>query len=218
MKRPILIVRPQPGADATAARAAKLGLGTVVAPLFRITPRSWTMPADPPEALLVTSANGARHLDERVSRDLPVYAVGSATAAALADAGFANVISGREGVEQVVAMAEAAGIENLLHLAGEDRTPFVTDRLRIETRTVYAATACDPSPAFHDALEQGAVILLHSARAAQRFRALAGTGHRVAAISHAVLAAAGAGWTSAVAADRPTDDALLAAAARLCQG
>lgn len=218
MTRPLLILRPQPGADATAKRAAAMGLEAIVAPLFRIIPRDWILPDASFDALLVTSANAARAIDLRVDRALPVYAVGAPTRAALLDAGFTDVAAGESDVTEIVKQAAAEGMKSLLHLAGEDRTAFEPAELRIETRVIYAAEPCDPPPAFAEALERGAVALLHSARAARRFRALAETGHRIAAISPAVLAAAGTGWTATAVAARPTDEALLAVAAQLCQG
>lgn len=215
MTRPVLILRPQPGADATAARTRALGLTPYVAPLFRIVPRDWTPPAMPFDALLVTSANAARAIGSHLDRRLPVYAVGEATGAALT--GFERVIAGQSDVVEIVARARADGVKRLLHLGGEDRTSFDPGDIAIETRVVYAAEACPPAPAFAEALERGAVALLHSARAARRFRDLAGPAHRIAAISPAVLAAAGTGWIQVATAERPADDALLAAAAELCQ-
>ncbi|MBA2921112.1 uroporphyrinogen III synthase HEM4 [Sphingomonas sp. MAH-20] len=217
MTRPVLVLRPQPGADATAARAAALGLHPIVAPLFRIVPRAWTMPGTPFDALLLTSANAVRALDDRIDRAVPAYAVGGATADAARAAGFESVIAGPGRIEELVPLILADGIESLLHLAGEDRTAFDPAGLRIETRIVYAAEPVSPPAAFEDALADGAVALLHSARAARRFRELAGPGRRIAAISAAVLAAAGDGWAATTVADAPSDDALLAAAARLCQ-
>ena len=217
MTRPLLVLRPQPGADATGARARALGLKPFVTPLFRIAPLGWEMPDRQCDAILMTSANAARSLDDRVDRMIPVYAVGAATAEAAQAAGFASVIAGRGDVEQVVKRAAADGIGSLLHLTGVDRTGFDPEGLRIEVRAIYAAEPIDPGSEFANALQLGAVALLHSARAARRFRELAGTGHLIAAISPAVKAAAGGGWEQAVAAGRPTDDALLAAAARLCQ-
>lgn len=217
MTRPLLVLRPQPGADATAARAAERGLRAIVAPLFRIAPRDWDVPEVSVDALLVTSANGARALDDRLDRGLRVYAVGEATAEAARSAGFGTVIAGPGRIEELVPIIVRDGIRSLLHLAGEDRTAFDPGGLRIETRIVYAAEPAAQSSAFVEGLAQGAVALLHSARAARRFRELAGAGHRIAAISAAVRDAAGEGWEAAAFADRPTDDALLAAAARLCQ-
>jgi uroporphyrinogen-III synthase len=217
MTRPVLILRPRPGADATAARATGRGLRAIVAPLFRIVQRSWTMPERPFDALLLTSANAARALDDRVDRARRVYAVGATTAEAARTAGFESVIAGPGRIEQLIPMILADGIGALLHLAGEDRTAFDPAGLRIETRIVYAAESVPLPPAFADALDEGAVALLHSARAARRFRELAGADHRIAAISEAVRAAAGEGWAAVAVAEEPTDDALLAAAALLCQ-
>lgn len=216
MMRPVLVLRPQPGADATAARARALGLEPIVAPLFRIVPREWDW-AGPAEALLVTSANAARMLGADPDRTLPVYAVGEATAAALRDTGFERLTVGQAGVAALVAQASADGVRHMLHLAGEDRTEFEPGLVRIDTRIVYAAEPVSPEPVFSQALAGSAVTLLHSARAAERFAELAGTGHRVAALSAQVLSAGGA-WMTSIVAERPTDDALLAAAARLCQG
>ena len=50
--RPLLVLRPQPGADATAARAKALGLDAIVTPLFRIEPCAWDMPDGAFDALL----------------------------------------------------------------------------------------------------------------------------------------------------------------------
>jgi len=216
MTRPVLVLRPQPGADATAERARGMGLEAFVAPLFGIEARAWEMPDAPVEALLVTSANAARALGADVPRTVPAYAVGEATGQALREAGFARITTGDAGVSDLVRRAERDGVRSLLHLCGEDKTAFDPGAIRIESCIVYAAEPIEPGPVFGDALERGPVALLHSARAARRFRELAGPGHRVAAISPAVLAAAGAGWAASIAADRPSDDALLAAAARLC--
>ena len=64
-----------------------------------------------------------------------------------------------------------------------------------------------------------AVVLLHSARAAQRVAALASdrAGLILAAISAPVAAAAGDGWRHVAIADAPRDEALLELAAKLCQ-
>lgn len=213
----LLVLRPQPGADATAAKATALGFHVAVVPLFRIVPRDWTVPAGSFDALLVTSANAARQIAGRVDDAARLYAVGQATADAAREAGFFDVIEGAGSVARIVRRALDDGIQSLLHLAGEDRTAFDHQGARIDTRIVYAAEPMEPSAALFEALAAGAVTLLHSVRAARRFRDLAGAGHRVAAISPDVLAAAGDGWAAAITADRPSDDALLAAAARLCQ-
>jgi uroporphyrinogen-III synthase len=144
------------------------------------------------------------------------YAVGSATAAALKKRGFTDVRVGSAGVDAIVGQAALDGIRSLLHLAGEDHTRAEAGPVQIETLIVYASEPVEPQSDLQDAVNKAAVALLHSARAAARFRELAGPGHRIAAISPAVLAAAGPGWLETAIASKPTDQALLAAAARLC--
>ena len=57
----VLILRPQPGADETAARARALGLDPVVAPLFTVRPLAWQAPNPADfDAVMLTSANAAR--------------------------------------------------------------------------------------------------------------------------------------------------------------
>jgi uroporphyrinogen-III synthase len=62
------------------------------------------------------------------------------------------------------------------------------------------------------------VALIHSPRAGHRFAELAKDRSTIAiaAISEAAAAAAGDGWQSVAAAGQPSDEALLALAARLC--
>lgn len=213
----LLVLRPEPGATATARRARELGLGVIVAPLFAVRPRAWTMPPGPVDAVMLTSANAARALSTVPDglTGLPAYAVGAKTAAAARAAGFAEVRTGENGVADLAHQAAEDGIATMLHLAGEDRTAFDAGPLRIITRIVYAAEAIEPPPS----LPRGDVVaLLHSARAARRFATLVRPADvAIAAISPAVAAAAGEGWARVAIAARPQDDALLAVAARLCQ-
>ena len=91
------------------------------------------------------------------------------------------------------------------------------DDIAIDRRIVYAAEAVENLPEAARAALPDAVALLHSPRAARLFARLVDpTGIAIAAISPAALAAAGAGWRIAEAAERPTDASLLAVAAKLC--
>lgn len=219
----VLILRPQPGAERTRERAAAKGLDPVVAPLFVVEPVMWN-PPDPAAvaAVAMTSANAARHAGLALGRftHLPLYAVGAATAAAARAAGFDRIVTGAGDVAALAALIAAGGAGPVLHLAGEDHRPLAVDGL---VAIVYRAApvAMLPHEAF-GAARRGAVALLHSPRAAGVFRTLAeGTGLavvdlRIAAISPAAAVAAGPGWRTVAIADRPSDDALLAAAARLC--
>lgn len=215
----LLILRPQTGADETAARAEALGLEPVVAPLFTVRPIAWEVPEGPFDALLLTSANGARFGLRPELGGLPCYAVGEATAEAARKAGAAHVMAGTsDGAAAVDLMAEA-GVRQALHLCGREHIPLTHPEMRIERRIVYAAEPVPRLPAeAAAALLGGAVALLHSPRAAAVFAGLVAdrTGIRIAAISQAAADAAGSGWSAVHIAERPRDDALLELAVRLC--
>jgi uroporphyrinogen-III synthase len=211
----VLILRPEPGAGESAARARALGLTPIVAPLFTICPRSWT-PPDPAsfDAVLLTSANAPRHGGSGMTPflALPCYAVGDRTAEEARNAGFADVRVGSSDGAALLALAERDGAASLLHLCGHDHRTFD----RITSLPVYAA---EPSGTLPPDLAQ-TLVLLHSPRAAARFAVLAGKPRnaiRIAAISPETAAAAGGGWQSVDIAAAPRDQALLELAAKLCQ-
>lgn len=223
MSIPVLILRPQPGADETAARARTLGLDPIVAPLFTVRALPWTPPpADQFDAIMLTSANAARRAGAGLGAflDLPCYAVGEATAAAASDAGFRDVRIGPEdGVALLMAM-EADGIARALHPCGADHVTLEPAEMRIVKMPVYTAEAVAALPAEAEAALAGEVVaLLHSARAARLFGTLAADRARiiVAAISPRTARAAGGGWQRLAVAAEPRDHALLALAAKLCQ-
>lgn len=216
MKR-LLILRPEPGAGATAARASALGLDPILCPLFAIEPVAWDAP-DPAayDALLLTSANAVRHGGAGLGAlaALPVLAVGEATAAAARAAGLTVTATGAAGVEALLATVEAD--QRLLHLTGADHTEVATAH-RIDRIAVYRAAAI-AEPRLPPTA--GLVLLVHSPRAGQRLAELVPdrAATAVAAISEAAAAACGTGWQALDWSDQPTNSALLALAARLCQG
>lgn len=219
----ILILRPQPGADETAARARALGLAPVVAPLFAVRALAWT-PPDPADfdAVMLTSASAARQAGDGLTpfMALPCYAVGEATAAAAGEAGFADVRVGPDdGAALLLIMAED-GVGRAFHACGADHLAFDHPAIAIRRAAVYAAEAADRlAPEAEAALREGAVALLHSPRAASLFAGLAGERERVsvAAISARTARAAGEGWRSLSIASSPRDQALLELAFKLCQ-
>ena len=86
--RPVLVLRPEPGASETVERARGRGLNAIAVPLFEVRPLEWEAPEPSGFAgLLLTSANAVRHGGERLAklRGLKVYAVGEATAEAARD-------------------------------------------------------------------------------------------------------------------------------------
>jgi uroporphyrinogen-III synthase len=213
--RRLLVLRPEPGASATVARALERGLDAVPVPLFRIEPLDWHAP-DPGDfdGLLLTSANAVRHGGAQLQRlrTLPVYAVGEATAEAARSAGFALAATGDSGADRLLSSIESE--LSLLHLCGESRREAEAPRQRIMALPVYRATPVDADLA----AARGAVALVHSPRAGLRLAELVDdrASIAIAAISPAAADATGTGWQAVETAERPTDDALLALAARLC--
>jgi uroporphyrinogen-III synthase len=217
--RDVLILRPQPGADDTAARARALGLEPAVAPLFTVRAVEWAIPDGAFDAVLLTSANGARHGLRPELANLTCYAVGDATAAAAREAGARQVIAGPSDGVAAVSLMAAAGVSRALHLCGRDHIALTHPHVAIERRIVYAADSAKALPAeARQALDEGALALLHSPRAAALFASLVPQKtHRIGAISPAAAAAAGPGWAEVHIAAAPRDQALLELAARLCK-
>lgn len=222
MMRAVLILRPQPGADETAARARARGIEPVVAPMFDAHAVGWEAPPpDAFDAVLFTSANAPRHAGEGLApyRHLPCFAVGEATALAAAEAGFGHVRTGPSDGAAVVKMMARDGVRRALHPTAEERVSLGSDGIEIVAVPVYAADAADRlSDVAVAAILAGAIVLLHSPRAAALFAERIGERRaqtRIAAISDAAAAAAGTGWAGVTVALEPRDEALLAAAEEL---
>lgn len=222
----IIVLRPQPGAMATAQGLRTAGHDPLISPLFVIEPVAWT-PADPQayDALLVGSANVFRHGGPALAdlKGVPVYAVGGKTARMATDLGFKVRGQGTGGLAAMLPMLVEDGHLHVLRLAGEDRVDLPATRLAIDTRIVYRSRALPMPDALREALAESAIVLLHSARAAQHFGALvdqAGIdrGHiSLALFAPALLDAAGKGWARIRVAAAADDRALLDAVAALCQ-
>lgn len=210
--RPLVVLRPEPGASASAEGARRMGLEVITLPLFEIRPLPWTAP-DPArfDGILMTSANAAHFGGPELVRlrDLPVHAVGEATAEAARAAGFEVASVGAGGVGQ---LSLPQG-RPLLHLCGRHRRPIEGT----EPVAVYESVEL-LAPEGLSAIRK-AVVAVHSPRAGRRLAELAGERLRtaIAAISEAAAEACGPGWERVEVADAPRDPALLALAARLCK-
>lgn len=218
--RPLIILRPAPGAGRTAHKAMAMGLAVRLCPLFAAEALAWTPPsAGDFDALLVTSAQAVRFGGAALQayRALPAYAVGAATAEALREAGFADPVAGDGDASAIAARIAADGLRAVLHLSGEAAAPMDAGPLRVTRVPVYRMMplSCDPLDL------SGGVLLVHSAAAGARLAEIVPENQRttsdVMAISPAALAACGSGWRSAQAADAPNDAAVLALARRLCE-
>ena len=210
----VIILRPEPGASATLARASAAGIEAVAIPLFEIAPVEWIVPdVAAVDALLLTSGNAARQGGAALEalRDLPTYCVGEATAVAARAAGLNVVGIGPAGAAALIDQVPA-GLR-LLHLAGVDHQPIAG----VTEIAVYDSRAIDPPPML-DRMA-GGVAMVHSARAGQRLAELVSDRGEIAiaAISQAAADACGSGWRRVEAIEAPTDDALLALASALCQ-
>ena len=215
--RRVVVLRPQPGADATVAKARTLGLEAVAIPLFEIDPVEWKAPdAGSFDGLLLTSANAVRFGGEGLAelRGLKVYAVGEATAEAARAAGFDVTATGDAGADRLLGSIEPD--LRLLHLCGADRRETSAARQEITAVVVYSARAA-ASPDLRGV--QGSVALIHSPRAGRRFAELVDDRGNIsiAAISATAAESVGNGWKEVAVAEQPSDDALLALAARLCE-
>lgn len=212
----MLVLRPEPGASSTVERARALGFDAVAVPLFEIQPIDWEAPGPAEfDGLLLTSANAVRFGGQKLDqlRQLPVYAVGETTAAAAQGAGFNVAATGKEGVARLFDLI-APGLR-LLHLCGVDRKEVAGAAHSITPVVAYRAKPID-APDLSSAA--GSVALIHSPRAGRRFTELVEdrSSISIAAISPAAAEAVGGGWKLVASAEHPTDDALLALAARLC--
>lgn len=180
----LLVTRPEPDNERTAAALRARGHDVMLAPLLRVEAVTADFGKGPWAAVLITSANGARAVAVHPRRGelvaLPALAVGPGSAAAAREAGFSDVTSadGDGGDLARLAAAKFAGeTRPLLYLAGEERArdlgaELAAHGLRTVTaviyRTVKAAAFPDPVRA---ALEAGAIdgVLHFSRRSAESY-------------------------------------------------
>jgi uroporphyrinogen-III synthase len=173
----VLLTRPEPDAEHTAAALRTRGHTVVVAPLMRIEAiTDAEIGSGPWAAILITSANAARaiaaHQRFEELRVLPVFAVGQHSAEAMRAVGFAGVTSadGRgDDLARLVTALMKPGTP-LLYLAGADRSGDLAGALgvrgfAVRTAVVYRAVAVTglPRPAA-DALAGGIDAVLHFSR------------------------------------------------------
>jgi uroporphyrinogen-III synthase len=121
----VLITRPEREATALATALSERGHQAVIAPLFQLEllpPSDFAPALAACQAVLLTSANGARALAEaNEMRAKPVFAVGDVTARTAEGLGFATVVSAGGNVTALAALvAERLKPEDgpLLHISG----------------------------------------------------------------------------------------------------
>ncbi len=232
-----LITRPRPEAETLAAAFAARGIAALIEPLLRIAPvadAATRLAALLPgiQALVFTSANGARAFAEASARrDLPVYAVGDATAATARGLGFVAVASAGGDVEDLsrLVVARLSPTDGaLLHAAGRTVAGDLAGRLGTAGFELHRAVIYTAHPATALSTEAQTALRRHSLdlalffspRTAASFVRLA----RDAGLDDACCSVTAVAFSSAVATElahlswrtirsaaMPTEPALLAA-------
>jgi uroporphyrinogen-III synthase len=233
----VLVTRPHPDDEATAAGLRARGFEVLLAPMLRFEPVAFQDDADASYgAVLVTSANALRgltpHLRDSRLLKLPLFAVGEHTAAAARHAGFDNVMPAHGGAaglrDSVLAGVKAKALKKastLLYLAGADLARDLAGELgergfTVVTHTTYrmnpvSSLPVEVSEAF--AANRVEAVLHYSRRSARAFlEAVKSAGVEISAlaipqccISAAVASVVrDAGATRVVTAASPDENAL----------
>lgn len=228
----VLVTRPRPDAVALAAELERRGHSVLQQPLLEIEiDANVPFDLDGAQALLFTSANGVRAFVARSGRrDLPVYAVGDATAGEAKAQGFVAVESAGGAVDDLAALVRRKVEPEdgaLLHVSGSavagDLSGLLTsDGFAVRREQLYTArkvTGIDA--AVRAALTAGTLdaVLFFSPRSAAAFVTLvqaadvAGACEELTAVclSDAVAAAlAPIPWRTVTVAAKPNQESLLA--------
>ncbi|MFN3835930.1 MAG: uroporphyrinogen-III synthase [Glycocaulis sp.] len=225
---PVIVTRTQPGNARTVKSVRARGFRAIACPVAQVVRSRAVIRPDGADALALTSANALQAVrDTGPLLGLPVFAVGEGTAQAARDAGFSHVTSAdgdAEALARLVARALPSG-SHILHLSGEDRAGDLGGMLEVlglttRTRTVYRTRlARGLTERARTALADGpAIVLIHSARGAERFLALVDAAELTAALTRlefisiserAAVPLHNLGLTTQIAA-QPSEDALMA--------
>jgi uroporphyrinogen-III synthase len=220
----LLIIRPQPGNDASASRALEAGFEPVQLPFFEVRARAWNAPPVAQfDSLLITSANAIRHAGAGLEAftALPVHAVVQNSAAAVTAAGLMLASVGTMGVDEALQQAKAAGHHHLLWLAGARIRPIsiAPPGMQIETQHHLFFRTCRTTRRCGNGHHcQCGYCCAPFGPRSTRFAELVDSSRLsrddiwIAAFSSAIAQAAGPGWRGIAIAERPDDQALLSAA------
>jgi uroporphyrinogen-III synthase len=168
--RRVWVTRTQPQADATARRLVAMGLEPATAPVLVAGPVAADIDLAGVGALAFTSAAAVRAFaDAAPGRDLPVFAVGEATAEAARAAGFTDVRAARGDVRALADRIAAAEPPPALVLAPTAREPAADLPALLAARGVRArgVVVYETRPVRADPPAGVDAVLIHSARAAQ---------------------------------------------------
>jgi uroporphyrinogen-III synthase len=185
----ILVTRPHPDDEATAASLRARGFEVLLAPMLRFEPVAFDDDEDMRYgAVIVTSANALRGIEHQLKGNkllkLPLFAVGEHTASAARGIGFETVISAKGDAaslrDLVLASVKAKALKKaspLLYLAGADLARDLAGELgergfTVVTQTTYrmvplSSLPRETSDAF--AANQIEAVLHYSRRSARAF-------------------------------------------------
>jgi uroporphyrinogen-III synthase len=184
----VLVTRPEPENERTAALLRQRGHDVVLAPLLRMEPVEASLGGGPWVAVVITSINAARAIASHPQlgriKSLPLFAVGRRSADAARAAGFGDVASAEGDAADLVRLISGRLPHTelpLLYLAGEERAAdiaaeLVPEGLVVHTAVVYRAAKVTSFP--RDALAEltaGTVegVLHFSRRSAEAYLACA---------------------------------------------
>jgi uroporphyrinogen-III synthase len=233
----VLVTRPHPDDETTAAALRARGFEVLSAPMLRFEPVAFQDDIDTRYgAVIVTSANALRGIEPYLAASrllkLPLFAVGDQTAAAARRAGFGRVISAhgdagalRDAVLASVKAKELKKASTLLYLAGADLardlpSEFGERGFTVVTQTTYRMVALSSLPVeVCDAFAANRIeaVLHYSRRSARAFleaARAAGVEISALAIPHCCISDAvasvvrDAGAMQAMAARTPDEKAL----------
>jgi uroporphyrinogen-III synthase len=154
----VLVTRPHPDGESTAADLRARGFEVLLAPVLRFEPVAFRDDEDARYgAVIVTSANAVRGIESHLNASrllkLPLFAVGEHTAAAARRAGFETVISAngdagalRQLVEASVKTKALKKTSTLLHLAGADLARDLAGELGARGFSVVTLTTYRMAP------------------------------------------------------------------------
>src|SRR5207302_5497847 len=185
----VLVTRPHPDSETTAAALRGQGFEVLLAPMLRFEPVAFAYDAEADYgAVIATSANALRAIEPQLAASrllkLPLFAVGEHTASAARKAGFLKVIAAkrdasglRDLVRESVRAKALKKASELLYLAGADLSHDLAAELgeggfSVVTQTTYRMAPVPSLPReVCDAFAANAVeaVLHYSARSARAF-------------------------------------------------
>jgi uroporphyrinogen-III synthase len=180
----LLLTRPEPDAQRSAAALQNRGHQTLVAPLLQIEPTDTRFGLGPFAGVLATSANALRAIASHRKREellgLMLLTVGHRTAQTGREIGFRDVRSADGDARDLAALAANAlrgTTRQILYLAGEDQAADLSGMLgargfKVRTAITYKT---EPVKAFPEravtALREGRIdgVLHYSRRSAETY-------------------------------------------------